>query len=82
MALERELATFAKERDQLLAESEGRFVLIIGDEVKGTYASYDDALQEGYKLAGLDRPFLVKAITRIETAAHFTRPLVLCQASA
>lgn len=80
MALERELATFAKQRDRLLAENEGRFVLIIGEDVKGTFASYDDALQEGYKLAGLDHPFLVKAVTRIEGAAHFTRPLVLCQA--
>lgn len=80
MALERELATFAKQREGLLAASEGRFALIVGERLVGTYASYDDALQEGYKVAGIGTPFLVKAITRIEAAAHFTRPLVTCQA--
>lgn len=82
VALEREISTYNKHLENLLASDEGRFVLIIGDEVKGTFASYEDALQEGYRLAGVNNPFLVKALTRLEGAAYFTRPLVrACRAS-
>jgi len=80
MALERELATYERNRERLLSNAEGRFALIMGDEVKGTFSSYEDALQEGYKQGGLDKPFLVKAIARIESGAHFTRPLAVCPA--
>jgi hypothetical protein len=77
-SLEKETAVFKRELPRLLAE-EGKFALIIGDSVIGTFESYSDALQAGYAKAGLG-PFLVKRISSIDEAAHFTRPLILCQA--
>lgn len=80
MALEKELATFGRELPTLLGEAEGRFALVIGDKLVGVFDSYADAMQAGYKEAGLDRPFLVKKITVLGDSAHYSRPLNLCRA--
>jgi hypothetical protein len=68
MALEKELQTY-RERLQSLLLQEGKFALIHGGEVVGTFDTYSDALNEGYKLFKLD-PFLVKQIQAVEHA-HF-----------
>jgi len=60
MALERELQTYKNRLTELLAH-EGKFVLIRGDEVAGTWDTYEDALRAGYDKFGLN-PFLVKRI--------------------
>ncbi len=73
MPLERELETYKRELPNLLAE-QGKYVLIIGEEVVGTFAAYEDALQKGYEQAGL-KPFLVKQIDATEQIHHFTRNL-------
>lgn len=75
--LQRELETFKKELPRLLGESgaQGKFALIIGDEVLGTFESYADALQAGYQRAGLTDTFLVKKISTAETVAYFSRDL-------
>lgn len=65
MALEQEMATYERERALLLAH-EGRFVVIRGSEVLGTYDTYEDALRDGYRRVGL-APFLVKQIEAVET---------------
>jgi hypothetical protein len=52
-----------------LLPEEGKFVLIRGNEVAGTFDTYADALSEGYKLFKL-KPFMVKQIEAIEQA-HF-----------
>jgi UDP-2,3-diacylglucosamine pyrophosphatase LpxH len=73
MALERELATYAQQKNNLLAD-EGKFVVIHGDTVVGTYTSYEDAVKVGYEKCGL-RDFLVKKIESAETVHWFTREL-------
>ena len=75
MALEKELATFQRELPNLLAE-EGKFVVIFGDELVGTYTSYEDALKVGYEKFGL-KPFLVKKIQALEQVHYFSRDLAL-----
>lgn len=65
MALEREMETYRKRLPELKGENEGRFVLIQGDRVVDTFASYEDALKVGYEKFGLD-PFLVKKIEAVE----------------
>jgi hypothetical protein len=75
MSLEQELKTYEKEKEKLLAEAKGKFVLIKGDKIIGVYASQEDALAEGYKRFG-NEEFLVKEITEIEPVNFFTRPLV------
>jgi hypothetical protein len=76
MALEKELEIFHRELPGLLAQ-EGRFALVAGDQVLGTYDTYRDAIQAGYAAVGLN-PFLVKQIEAIETVHLFTRDLKTC----
>lgn len=75
MQLERELATYQKEKQRLLSESKGKFVLIKGDVVVGVFTSQEDALSVGYKSFG-NTEFLVRQITVMEEFGNFTRALV------
>ena len=76
MLLEKELRTYAEKLPELLAE-QGRFVLISGEDMLGTFAAYEDALAAGYEKCGV-RPFLVKRISAVEQANFFSRSLELC----
>ncbi len=59
--LERELVTFEKKCKHLEREHSGKFVLIHGDEVVGTYDDFDKAADEGIRL--FDRePFLIRQV--------------------
>jgi hypothetical protein len=73
--LDVELATYNRHRDELLGSAEGRFVLIRGSEVRGTFESQADGVARGYQDFG-NVPFLVKRIERIETADLFTSHLL------
>ncbi|MFI5251208.1 MAG: hypothetical protein ACHQQQ_02145 [Bacteroidota bacterium] len=73
MALEKELETYKRELPNLLV-NEGKFVLIKGDKVIDTFATYEDAIKEGYKICGLE-PFLVRKIQAVEQVHFFTRPI-------
>lgn len=77
--LEAETAAFKRELPNLMSQ-EGKFALVIGDQVVGTFETYADAVQAGYAKVALERPFLVKKITTIEEAAHYSRPLRACRA--
>ena len=44
MALEKEIETYNRELPNLLAE-QGKFVVIHGDKIIGTFVSYEDALK-------------------------------------
>lgn len=67
--LEQEIATYSRHLPELLGE-QGRFVLIKGTEVAGTFDSYRDALTAGYQRFKLDS-FLVKQITPAERVIYF-----------
>jgi hypothetical protein len=54
MPLERETATY-REKLPELAKHEGRYVLIHAAEVIDTFASYEDALRQGYASSGCSR---------------------------
>ena len=78
-ALQREIETYESNLAKLLPK-QGKFVLIHGDDVVGTFDSYEDALNSGYERFAL-APFLVKQIAPAERIAYFTRDLGLaCQA--
>jgi len=81
MQFQQELATYESNRDKLVAESAGKYVVIHGSEVAGAWSTYEDALKEGYKRYHLE-PFLVKRVEGVETILCFTRDLPLCQSSA
>ncbi len=73
MALEKELETLKRELPNLLAD-EGKYVVVSGDQILGTYAAYEDALMVGYDKCGL-KPFLVKKIQSVEQVQFFSRDL-------
>ena len=75
MALEKELETYEKHRDQLLAD-EGKFVVIHQDSIFGIYTGYEDALKVGYEKCKLT-PFLVKKIQAVEPINFISRNLKL-----
>jgi hypothetical protein len=71
MALEKELETYKSKLPEFKG-NEGKFVLVHGDEVVGTFSTYDDAIKEGYAKFKLE-PFLVKQIQAIEQVQLVTR---------
>jgi hypothetical protein len=77
MALERELETY---HDVLpsLAEEEGKFVVIQGEHVAGTWQTYEDALKAGYDQFGLT-PFMVKQILTVEPVHYLTFGTPVCR---
>lgn len=75
--LNQEIATYNRHLPELLGQ-QGKFVLIKGGDVAGTFDSYQDALTAGYQRFKLDS-FLVKQITAVERVI-FSRDLnVSCQ---
>jgi len=50
MPLEREIATYDRLLPDLLGSSEGRFVVIVGEDVLGTFGGYDEAVSAGLRL--------------------------------
>lgn len=74
MALKRELETYLRERPRLLAEGQlGRFVVIHGDEVLGTFDTLEQALTAGYERYGLDEPFMAREVAETDKPLHFSR---------
>ncbi len=73
-----ELETYERQKQQLVAESEGKYVLIYGSEVAGVWDTYHDALKAGFEKFQL-KPFLVKQIEGVDRVHHFTRDIELCQ---
>jgi hypothetical protein len=71
MALEKELETYKLKLPEL-SQHEGKFVLIRGDEVVDFFASYEDAIKDGYRRFGLEH-FLVKQVQAIEAVQFITR---------
>ena len=74
MALEREKATYRAKLSELAATSEGKFVVIHGEDVAALADSLEDALAIGHDRFG-PGPFLVKKILDPEPILYFTRDL-------
>lgn len=68
--LEKELETFEARRAELAAQDEGKFALICGDHVVGTYVDEQDAIAAGYDQFG-NVPFLVVQISLTDLPANF-----------
>lgn len=67
MALEKEMETFEKNKDELLRH-EGKFVLIHGSNVVDFFCSWEDAIKAGYQKFGLET-FMVRRVLRYELPA-------------
>jgi hypothetical protein len=71
-ALKTELETYNRNKDQLVRQAEGKFVVIQGGEIAGIWGTYEDALRAGYEKFGL-KPFLVKQIEVLEQVHSIMR---------
>lgn len=69
MPLEQEQAYFDAIRARLLAEHPGKFALIRGSELIGTFDSEENAYVAGLERFG-NTPFLVKQILPEDPVAH------------
>jgi hypothetical protein len=66
MALETELQYFQSIKAELLQHHEGKYALIIGNELIGTFDHRDEAYKAGLEKRG-NVPMLIKHIVREET---------------
>ena len=80
MALEKELETYKANFESLKAE-EGKYALIQGTRIVGTYTSYEDAVKVAYTEFGTNTPFLVKQIQAIEHVHFISRFIDPCLTS-
>jgi hypothetical protein len=70
-----ELKTFAAHLQSLLGTSEGKFVLIRGEEIAGVFDNQMDAISAGYGSFG-NVPFLVKQILKVDMPISFVSNLL------
>ncbi len=75
MTLERELATFQANLPNLLGTAAGKFVLIHGGNIVGTWDTWGEALNAGYERFDLG-PFLVKQIVADEQPLFVSRDVL------
>ncbi len=72
MSLDKELETFKVNKEKLLVDKKDRFILIKGNKIISDFASYDDALSDGYKRYG-NQEFLVKQVLENDSVNFFTK---------
>lgn len=68
--LDKELSTFEANKGALLASAMGKFVLIKGEDIFGTFDTRADAVGRGYEEFG-NEPFLVKEVLEMDVPAEF-----------
>jgi hypothetical protein len=73
--LKQEIETFNRHLKELQAHSLGKYVLIKGDAIVGTYVAIEDALSAGYTNFK-DEPFLVREILNVYLPLNFTNTLL------
>jgi len=59
---DRERATYDQLKPDLLASDEGKYVVIVGDEVVGPLGSHEEAERAGYKRFGLGPLYVTQVV--------------------
>ena len=73
--LEQELKTYYENKERLIKESNGKFVLIKNKEIINVFDTQNDAIKVGIDKFG-NTPFLVKKIQEIDDSLNFTSNLI------
>jgi hypothetical protein len=60
--LTKELETFRRHQEKLEAADMGRFVVIVGDDIVDTFATFDEAAREAITRFGPDTTYLIRKI--------------------
>lgn len=66
MLLEKELEYFRQHKKRWLLHHEGKYALVRGEELIGTFTKEEEAYEEGVKRFGAG-PFLIKPILKEES---------------
>lgn len=75
---ERESATYARLKTELLATAEGKYVVIVGDEMVGPENGYGNALRAGYRRFG-PGPLYVKQVLAEEPVDEIPGDVIPCR---
>jgi hypothetical protein len=67
VALEKELEYFRQHKNEWLVHYEGKFALVKGEELIGTFTKPEEAYEEGIKRFGREA-FLIKPVLKDEPA--------------
>jgi hypothetical protein len=78
LGFDRERATWERLKPELLRTAEGKFVVIVGDEIVGPLETDEDAERAGYARFGLG-PLYIKQVLAEEPVATVTRGVVPCR---
>jgi len=73
--LSKELKTYQANLENLLGSHDGKFVLIHGEKILGTFDSQMDAITRGYRELG-NVPFLVKQVLKVDVPLSFVSNLL------
>ena len=74
-SLFKEAETYEKNKENLLRDYTGKYVLIKGDKIIGVYDTRNDAIKVGIDKFG-NTPFLVKKILEIDEVVNFTSNMI------
>ena len=74
--LAREIEAYEANRERLLRDARGKFVLIHDDQIAGTYDTEGDAIDAGYRRFG-NVPFFVRQVSSEDRPATFDSPFVV-----
>src|SRR4051794_26409225 len=71
---DREEAAYARLKPGLLRSAEGKYVVLVGEELVGPVATYGDALRAGYRRFGKG-PLFVKRVLAEEPVDELSRDI-------
>ncbi len=74
---DRERAAYERLKLELLARAEGKYVVLVGEEIEGPVDSFGDALRAGYRRFG-HGPLYVKQVRTVEPIVEVSRDIVPC----
>jgi hypothetical protein len=69
VGFDRERAGYARLKPELLARAEGKYVVLVGEDLEGPVDTFEDALRAGWRRFGLG-PLYIKQILAAEPAAE------------
>jgi hypothetical protein len=75
---DRERQTFERLKAELLERAEGKYVVIVGDDVEGPLETFEDAMRAGYRRFGLGALY-VKQVLAEEPVAEVSRGITPCR---
>jgi hypothetical protein len=75
---DRERAAYERLKLELLARAEGKYVVLVGEELEGPVDSFGDALRAGYRRFGRG-PLYVKRVHSVESVVEVSRDIVPCR---